>query len=46
MGTKIPQSILVHDLLNIEFKLISETDSGIEFEYQCQINHGPEGNVE
>ena len=41
MGIKIPHSILVHDLLAIEIKFISETDNGIKFEFQCQINHGP-----
>ena len=29
-----------------KLKFISETDNGIEFECQCQINYGPEMNVE
>ena len=34
MGTKIPLSILVHDLLAIKIE-ISEADNGIEFESNC-----------
>ena len=35
-------------MINLLFKskLIPETDNCIEFECQCQINHGPEENVE
>ena len=35
MGTKIPHSILVHDLLAIEIKIYSETANGTGFEFQC-----------
>ena len=35
---------MIYMLLKLKF--ISETDNGIEFEFQCQINHGPKGNVE
>ena len=41
-GTKNPYSILVHTLLAIGIEFSSETDNGIEFEFQCQINYGPE----
>ena len=34
MGTKNPYSILVHDLLLLKSKFNSETDNGIEFEFQ------------
>ena len=30
----------------LKSKFISESDSGIKSEFQCQINHGPEWNVE
>ena len=47
MGTKIPShSVLVHELLAIEIEFIAETDNCIGFEFQYQINHGPERNVE
>ena len=46
MGKKIPHSILVHDLLATELDSISETGNCIEFVFQCQINYGPEWNVE
>ena len=42
METKIPHSILVHDLLAIEIKINSETAN----EFQCKMNHGPELGVE
>ena len=45
-GTRIPHSVLVHDLLDIEIDYsISDTDNGIEFKSPCKINHGPEMNV-
>ena len=41
-GTRIPHSILVHDLLAIEIKIISETSNCNKFKSQCQeVNHGP-----
>ena len=44
MRTKIPYSILVHDLLAIEIKFIRELDNPIDFGWQ--INHGPEWHME
>ena len=38
MQTKLPHSFLVHDSLAIELKFISDTDNGIKFEFQCQMN--------
>ena len=35
---------MIYLLLKLE--LISETDNGNELEFQCQINHGPEWNME
>ena len=34
---------IIYVLLKLKF--ISETGNCIEFEFQCQINHGPEWNV-
>ena len=39
---KIPQSILVHDLLTIEIKILFlKTDHYIEPKFQNQLNDGP-----
>ena len=47
MGTRIPHSILIHDLFGIEIQNSMQLSvSEIEFQFQCQVNHGPESNIE
>ena len=47
MGTRSSHSILVHDLLAIEIKILFLKMTIVsEFKFHCQINHGPEWNVE
>ena len=38
-GNQIPHYIMVYDSFAIEIKFIAENDNGIEFEFQCEINH-------
>ena len=42
LGTRIPHSILVNNLLTIEIKILFLT---LTMQLQCHINHGPEWNV-
>ena len=47
-GNQNPYSILVRSMIYslLQFKFISEKDNGMEFEFQSQVNHGRERNVE
>ena len=46
MGMRVPHSILVHDLLAIEIKILFQKVTVALNLVQFQINHGPEWNVE
>ena len=46
MGMRVPHSILVHDLLAIEIKILFQKMTVALNLVQFQINHGPEWNVE
>ena len=39
-------SILALDLHAIEIEIYSESHNGIEYEFPCRIDHGPDWNVE
>ena len=47
MGTRIPSQILVHEILDTEFKVpFIQNDNWIENKTHCRVNYGPASTAE